>query len=109
LFIELFFYNSVRSLTILENLKDLGHSNYLHTPINEMTSEQEIMILSCTAILGMIAIIVCIHCMKLFCANPVQYDEEQSDDDPQSIQVVVKSSPLQMIRVYREEDPVAPV
>ena len=106
---ELFFYNSVRSLTILENLKDLGHSNYLHTPTDEMVSDQEILIISCTVLLGCIAAISLFHCMKLFCANPVQLSndsEEQSDDNPQSIQVIVKVSPL---RVYREEDPVSPV
>jgi hypothetical protein len=74
-----------------------------------MLSDQEILIISCTVLLGCIAAITLFHCMKLFCRNPDQMtdeSEEQSDDDPQSIQVIVKVSPL---RMYREEDPVAPV
>ena len=75
-----------------------------------MVSDQEILIISCTVLLGCIAAISLFYCLKLFCRNPEQMtdeSEEQSiDDNPQSIQVIVKVSPL---RVYREEDPVAPV
>ncbi len=75
-----------------------------------MPSDQEILIISCTVLLGCIAAISLFHCLKLFCRKPVQIEyesEEQSEDDnPQSIQVIVKTSPL---RVVREEDPVAPV
>ena len=75
-----------------------------------MLSDQEILIISCTVLLGSIAAISLFHCLKLFCRNPVQMTDESEeqyvDDNPQSIQVIVKVSPL---RVYREEDPVAPV
>jgi hypothetical protein len=46
--------------------------------------------------------------MKLFCRLPEQEIKESEfvEEDPQTIQVIVKHSPL---RVIREEDPVAPV
>ena len=77
-----------------------------------MPTEHEIMIILCTVLLGCIAIVASFHCLKLFFRNPIQIEyesEEQSGEDPQSIQIIVKSSPLRIIRVRREEDPVAPV
>ncbi len=77
-----------------------------------MPSDQEILIILCTILLGCIAVIAMFYCLKLFFGNPIQIDhesEEQSGDDPQTIQIIVKSSPLRIIRVRREEDPVAPV
>ena len=73
-----------------------------------MLSDQDIVTITFTAILGIVCLFVGFHCMKLFC-QPLHKESESEDisiEDPQMIQVIVKQSPL---RVTREEDPVAPV
>jgi hypothetical protein len=73
-----------------------------------MISEQETVIITFTVIIGILCLFIGFHCMKLFCRIPEQEIKESEfvEEDPQMIQVIVKQSPLHVIR---EEDPVAPV
>ena len=73
-----------------------------------MISEQEIVTITFTAFLGIVCLFIGFHCMKQFCRLPEQEIKKSEfvEEDPQPIQVIVKQSPL---RVIREEDPVAPV
>ncbi len=81
-----------------------------------MTSDQEILIISCTVLLGCIAVALVFHCLKLFFRNPRNengdhaLDEEPPGEDPQTVVIVIqKQSPLSVIRMKHNDDPVAPV
>ncbi len=81
-----------------------------------MPSDQEILIISCTVLLGCIAVVAMFYCLKLFCRNPYKenedhaVEEEPAGEDPQTVTIVIqKQSPLSVIRMKHDDDPVAPV
>ncbi len=81
-----------------------------------MPSEQEIMILCCTVLLGCIAVVAMFYCLKLFFRNPYKenqehtVEEEPPGEDPQTVTIVIqKQSPLTVLRIKLDDDPVAPV
>ena len=69
---------------------------------------QEIVTIVITCFIGVICLVLCVQFLKMFFRDPIpsQSEPESEEEDPQIIQVIVKQSPL---RVLREEDPVAPV
>jgi hypothetical protein len=81
-----------------------------------MPTDHEIMILCCTVLLGCIAVVALFYCLKLFCRNPYKENEDHTiedeapGEDPQTVVIVIqKQSPLTVLRMKHEDDPVAPV
>ena len=84
--------------------------------MNKMLSDQEILIILCTVLIGSIAVALVFHCLKLFFRNPHKenedhtVEEEPPGEDPQTVAIVIqKQSPLSVIRMKHDDDPVAPV